>query len=140
MPIRKPLSYTLIVTTDAISKFPNGAIPGLTSSRLTDSATFSLCFFSFHQCIVQVAKFFDPNPCPRAFGYEVNAASLQRSGCGDLTPHKILSAQSRTALNAQNFLQRRDRPAMAPLAISGSGQSDVAKTSERFCMGCLRYL
>lgn len=50
-----PISYTLTVATDTISKFPNGAIPRLTPSRLTDSVTFSLCFFLFHQSIFQVA-------------------------------------------------------------------------------------
>ena len=38
-----PISYTLTVTTDAISKFPNGATPGLMPSRLT--AIIFLVFF-----------------------------------------------------------------------------------------------
>ena len=40
---------------------------------------------------------------------------------------------------AQNLLQRRDRPATAPLAIGGSRQSDFAKAREHILVLCLHF-
>ena len=149
-----PISYTLTIATDAISRFPNGAIPPLTPSRLSAIVPFLLCFVLHRSSLkvlyltnltlqlenlrekrTPVTSYFSHCPGPCVFRKHVDAASLQRPCCGVRTPHTILNARNRPVLNGQNAGRRYDHPVTASLAIRGSGQSDVAKTREHLCVG-----
>ena len=82
----------------------------------------------------QIAKLFRPDFRACAFCNDFDASSLRRARCGHLPTDKVLRARSRTTLDAQNFFQRRDRPASTAATIHRTGQSDIAKPREDFRM------
>ena len=150
VPSRSPSHITLMVAMPAISKNPNGWMPRLTPSRLTDKTGVFRCsrtcaihsascsrwhgsrcdFKRFPQEGRQSSQLFVADSRAESIANGVNDSLLRSPPQCRLPAHKVGSRWREALHDSQRDLQGRDNLACPPATVAGGGQRNDAKSSD----------